>query len=51
VLYHATPQEYADTAILPLALWAAPVLKFDRLNFSIADHWDLFAVGTVAPRS
>jgi FlaA1/EpsC-like NDP-sugar epimerase len=38
----------ADAAILPLALWAALVLKFDRLNFSIADHWDLFAVGTVA---
>src|SRR5580658_2738083 len=38
----------ADAVILPLALWAALVLKFDRLNFSIADHWDLFAVGTIA---
>jgi len=38
----------ADAVMLPLALWAALVLKFDRLNFSIADHWDLFAVGTVA---
>jgi FlaA1/EpsC-like NDP-sugar epimerase len=38
----------ADALMLPLALWAALVLKFDRLNFSIAAHWDLFAVGTVA---
>jgi FlaA1/EpsC-like NDP-sugar epimerase len=38
----------ADAVMLPLALWAALVLKFDKLNFSIADHWDLFAVGTVA---
>ncbi|MFI4869276.1 MAG: polysaccharide biosynthesis protein [Steroidobacterales bacterium] len=38
----------ADAVMLPAALWAALVLKFDRLSFSIADHWDLFLVGTVA---
>jgi FlaA1/EpsC-like NDP-sugar epimerase len=38
----------ADVVMLPLALWAALVLKFDRLEFSLADHWDLFLVGTAA---
>jgi FlaA1/EpsC-like NDP-sugar epimerase len=38
----------ADAVALPLALWAALVLKFDRLEFSLADHWDLFLVGTAA---
>ena len=38
----------ADAVMLPAALWAALVLKFDRLSFSIADHWDLFLVGTCA---
>jgi FlaA1/EpsC-like NDP-sugar epimerase len=35
----------ADAVMLPAALWAALVLKFDRLSFSLADHWDLFLVG------
>ena len=35
----------ADAIALPLALWAALLLKFDRLEFSLADHWDLFLVG------
>jgi FlaA1/EpsC-like NDP-sugar epimerase len=38
----------ADAVMLPAALWAALVLKFDRLSFSVADHWDLFLVGTGA---
>jgi FlaA1/EpsC-like NDP-sugar epimerase len=38
----------ADAVMLPAALWAALVLKFDRVSFSIADHWDLFLVGTCA---
>ena len=38
----------ADAVALPLALWAALLLKFDRLSFSLADHWDLFLVGAGA---
>src|ERR1700680_5314298 len=38
----------ADAVVLPLALWAALLLKFDRLDFSLADHWDLFLVGAGA---
>jgi FlaA1/EpsC-like NDP-sugar epimerase len=38
----------ADAVALPLALWAALLLKFDRLNFSLADHWDLFLVAASA---
>jgi FlaA1/EpsC-like NDP-sugar epimerase len=38
----------ADGIMLPAALWAALVLKFDRLSFSLADHWDLFFIGTAA---
>jgi FlaA1/EpsC-like NDP-sugar epimerase len=38
----------ADAVMLPAALWAALGLKFDRLSFSLADHWDLFLVGTCA---
>jgi FlaA1/EpsC-like NDP-sugar epimerase len=38
----------ADAVALPLALWAALLLKFDRLDFSLADHWDLFLVGAGA---
>jgi FlaA1/EpsC-like NDP-sugar epimerase len=38
----------ADSVALPLALWAALLLKFDRLEFSLTDHWDLFLVGTGA---
>src|ERR1700674_2626741 len=38
----------ADAIALPVALWAALLLKFDRLEFSLTDHWDLFLVGTAA---
>ena len=38
----------ADAIMLPAALWAALVLKFDRLSFSLAEHWDLFLVGAGA---
>jgi FlaA1/EpsC-like NDP-sugar epimerase len=38
----------ADAIALPVALLAALLLKFDRLEFSPTDHWDLFLVGTVA---
>src|ERR1700681_4625430 len=38
----------ADAVALPLALWAALLLKFDRLEFSLTDHWDLFLVGAGA---
>jgi FlaA1/EpsC-like NDP-sugar epimerase len=38
----------ADAVALPLSLWAALVLKFDRLEFSLADHWGLFLVGTAS---
>jgi FlaA1/EpsC-like NDP-sugar epimerase len=38
----------ADAVVLPLALWAALLLKFDRLDFSVSDHWDLFLVGAGA---
>ena len=38
----------ADAVALPMALWAALLLKFDRLEFSLADHWDLFLVGAGA---
>ena len=37
-----------DAVMLPLALWGALVLKFDHLNFALFQHWDVFAVGTVA---
>jgi FlaA1/EpsC-like NDP-sugar epimerase len=38
----------ADAVMLPAALWAALGLKFDRLSFSLSEHWDLFLVGTCA---
>jgi FlaA1/EpsC-like NDP-sugar epimerase len=38
----------ADAIMLPLALWAALLLKFDRLDFSLTDHWDLFLIGAGA---
>jgi len=38
----------ADSIALPLALWAALMLKFDRLDFTLTEHWDLFLVGTGA---
>jgi FlaA1/EpsC-like NDP-sugar epimerase len=38
----------ADTVVLPAALWAALILKFDRLEFTPALHWDLFLVGTAS---
>ena len=38
----------ADAVMLPVALWAAFVLKFDRLTFDMAAYGDLFLVATVA---
>ena len=38
----------ADAVMLPVALWAAFVLKFDRLSFDMAAYGDLFLVATVA---
>jgi FlaA1/EpsC-like NDP-sugar epimerase len=38
----------ADAVMLPLALWAALVLKFDRLAFPFGWYWDLFLVATVS---
>jgi FlaA1/EpsC-like NDP-sugar epimerase len=38
----------ADAVMLPFALWAALVLKFDRLSFDMAAYGDLFLVATVA---
>jgi FlaA1/EpsC-like NDP-sugar epimerase len=38
----------ADAIMLPVALWAAFVLKFDRLTFDMAAYGDLFLVATVA---
>jgi FlaA1/EpsC-like NDP-sugar epimerase len=38
----------ADAVMLPVALWAALVLKFDRLSFDMAAYGDLFLVATVA---
>ena len=38
----------ADAVMLPLALWAALVLKFDRFSFDIGHYWDLFLVGTIS---
>lgn len=38
----------ADTVMLPLALWAALVLKFDRLSFDLSAYFDLFVVATAS---
>jgi FlaA1/EpsC-like NDP-sugar epimerase len=38
----------ADAVVLPLALWAALLLKFDRLSFAPTDRWDLFLIGAAA---
>ena len=38
----------ADAVMLPLALWAALVLKFDRLSFDLGRYGDLFLVATIS---
>jgi FlaA1/EpsC-like NDP-sugar epimerase len=38
----------ADAVMLPLALWAALILKFDRTSFSLAEYGDLFFVATIS---
>jgi FlaA1/EpsC-like NDP-sugar epimerase len=38
----------ADAVMLPLALWVALVLKFDRLSFDFSAYADLFLVATVS---
>jgi len=41
----------ADAVMLPLALWAALVLKFDRLAFDFGAYVDLFLVANRPRRS
>jgi FlaA1/EpsC-like NDP-sugar epimerase len=38
----------ADAVMLPLALWAALVLKFDHLSFDFGAYFDLFLVATTS---
>src|SRR5476649_1631019 len=38
----------ADAVMLPLALWAALILKFDRTSFDMGEYGDLFLVATVS---
>ncbi|HEY4772703.1 MAG TPA: nucleoside-diphosphate sugar epimerase/dehydratase [Steroidobacteraceae bacterium] len=38
----------ADAVMLPLALWLALVLKFDRLSFDFGSYFDLFLVATAS---
>jgi FlaA1/EpsC-like NDP-sugar epimerase len=38
----------ADAVMLPLALWAALILKFDRTSFDMGTYGDLFFVATVS---
>jgi FlaA1/EpsC-like NDP-sugar epimerase len=38
----------ADAVMLPLALWAALVLKFDHLSFDFGAYFDLFLVATIS---
>src|SRR5580704_8366967 len=38
----------ADAVMLPLALWAALILKFDRLSFDLSHYGDLFLVATLS---
>ena len=38
----------ADAVMLPLALWAALILKFDRTSFDMGAYGDLFFVATVS---
>jgi FlaA1/EpsC-like NDP-sugar epimerase len=38
----------ADAVMLPLALWAALILKFDRLTFDMSRYGDLFLVATIS---
>ena len=38
----------ADAVMLPLALWAALILKFDRTSFDMGAYGDLFFVATMS---
>src|SRR5471030_2908429 len=38
----------ADAVMLPLALWAALILKFDRTSFDMGAYEDLFFVSTLS---
>jgi FlaA1/EpsC-like NDP-sugar epimerase len=38
----------ADAVMLPLALWAALILKFDRISFDMGTYGDLFFVATLS---
>lgn len=38
----------ADAVMLPLALWAALALKYDRLSFDMGAYGDLFLVATLS---
>src|ERR1700733_9220338 len=38
----------ADAVMLPLALWAALILKFDQFSFDLGRYGDLFIVATVS---
>jgi FlaA1/EpsC-like NDP-sugar epimerase len=38
----------ADAVMLPLALWAALILKFDRTSFDMGAYGDLFLVATLS---
>jgi FlaA1/EpsC-like NDP-sugar epimerase len=38
----------ADAVMLPLALWAALILKFDRTTFDMGTYGDLFFVATLS---
>jgi FlaA1/EpsC-like NDP-sugar epimerase len=38
----------ADAVMLPLALWAALILKFDRTTFDMGAYGDLFLVATLS---
>jgi FlaA1/EpsC-like NDP-sugar epimerase len=38
----------ADAVMLPLALWAALILKFDRTSFDMGAYGDLFFVATLS---
>jgi len=38
----------ADAVMLPLTLWAALILKFDRTSFDMGSYEDLFFVATLS---
>ena len=38
----------ADAVMLPLALWAALILKFDRTTFDMGIYGDLYFVATLS---